>query len=146
MVRELRWWGTRNLAILKQFAGPKNSSVPQEAAKNACPNVNKMQLHNLLRQTWWFYHVLSIFNPVHHVHPPKWSCCLFYMGDILNLLRYINSQPLTPSLTGYVLPCFNHHQPSFCSIQFGMSSSQLTFIFFRGVGQPPTSQDLVNRH
>ena len=28
------------------------------------------------------------------------------------------------------------------SIQLGMSSSQLTFIFFRGVGIPPTRNDL----
>ena len=63
------------------------------------------------------------------------SSCLIHEGSV-DPSNYINKQHIS-DLVGGLEPW------NFITFHIlGMSSSQLTFIFFRGVGQPPTSDGI----
>ena len=73
-----------------------------------------------------------IFLLLAKLHPHRWLILIggwssYVVGSTIDLV-------ISPSFNWLVV-----ENIFYFSIQLGMSSSQVTFIFFRGVGQPPTS-------
>ena len=97
----------------------------------------------------WFYPVVYLWKPMEH--GGLWWC--FLLGTSQKLIKDCNLWRFTYGWKIMVQIYASYHiyeeliwlvvwPPFFkCSHILGMSSSQLTFIFFRGVAQPPTSYE-----
>ena len=88
---------------------------------------NQQTLVRLLPANWLSWHLLiwSSCCSLNYILIGGWSS--YVVGSTIDLV-------ISPSFNWLVV-----ENIFYFSIQLGMSSSQVTFMFFRGVGQPPTS-------